>query len=59
MATSLVEVAFFCCYTPPISVFRIFFQKKNYKNSCITKNIVVDLYWKNETNRWYNIVTFL
>ena len=43
MATSLVEVAFFCCYTRPISVFRIFFQKKNYKNSCITKIIVVDL----------------
>ena len=31
MATSLVEVAFFCCYTRPISVIGIFFQKKTIK----------------------------
>ena len=50
MATSLVEVAFFCCYTRPISVVGNFFEKKNYKNSCITKIIVVDLCWENENN---------
>ena len=43
MATSLVEVAFFVAIP---ALFRLSgtFSKKNYKNSCITKIIVVDLY---------------
>ena len=31
MATSLVEVAFFCCNTRPISVVGTFFEKKTIK----------------------------
>ena len=51
-------MAFFISVATLFLLIKEFF-KKNYKNSCITKNIVVDLYWKNETNRWYDIVTFL
>ena len=45
MATSLVEVAFFLLLYLPYFGCRELFRKKNYKNSCITKIVVVDLCW--------------